>query len=397
MSSFQYEPLDTSSSQIRLVQVSSTTGVAIRCAIETFDLDTYPEYEALSYTWGPPPPTRTIFLNGQQFHVRENLWCFLDHVARNSIASLAGVEFEPRYLWIDQLSIDQSSTAEKSHQVRQMAQIFKQARRVVAWLGEEEAGSDAAMQLIGRAVGVCQEYFRGDSEEYEVRPEILSNNTAFFQQLYSNIEPLKRLFRRRYWTRLWIVQELILAQDLIIACGNCAVPFVGVRMVDASLYLLDQRSFDVDAHGLLDLFPDQVRFLVIWTQDSPRQRRSPEMVPEVFMVYSGMECENPKDKVYALSAIVEGRLDITVDYSRPASWVYWDVMNVMKGLNMGAHCHRYWVIQLGLTMGVTGNEPNAPSPGISSGDAGCGWLALFDNLPPTEVFANAHLYSKRTY
>ncbi|OCK75512.1 HET-domain-containing protein, partial [Lepidopterella palustris CBS 459.81] len=283
-----YEPLDTSSSQIRLVQVSSTTGVAIRCAIETFDLDTYPEYEALSYTWGPPPPTRTIFLNGQQFHVRENLWCFLDHVARNSIASLAGVEFEPRYLWIDQLSIDQSSTAEKSHQVRQMAQIFKQARRVVAWLGEEEAGSDAAMQLIGRAVG--------------------------------------RLFRRRYWTRLWIVQELILAQDLIIACGNCAVPFVGVRMVDASLYLLDQRSFDVDAHGLLDLFPDQVRFLVIWTQDSPRQRRSPEMVPEVFMVYSGMECENPKDKVYALSAIVEGRLDITVDYSRPASWVYWDVM-----------------------------------------------------------------------
>ena len=47
------------------------------------------------------------------------------------------------WLWIDAISIDQMNSQEKSEQVPRMGRIYSLARRVIAWLGSNEAGKDA--------------------------------------------------------------------------------------------------------------------------------------------------------------------------------------------------------------------------------------------------------------
>jgi hypothetical protein len=45
-------------------------------------------------------------------------------------------EKEPsdKYLWIDQISIDQSKHSERTHQVQMMSKIYSQATSVIVWL-----------------------------------------------------------------------------------------------------------------------------------------------------------------------------------------------------------------------------------------------------------------------
>jgi Heterokaryon incompatibility protein (HET) len=47
--------------------------------------------------------------------------------------------------WIDAICIDQSSIAERSHQVSRMKEIYKTAKEVVAWLGPEAKKSELAI------------------------------------------------------------------------------------------------------------------------------------------------------------------------------------------------------------------------------------------------------------
>jgi hypothetical protein len=53
-----------------------------------------------------------------------------------------------RYIWIDQICIDQSNLPERNQQVAIMGQIFGKARTVIAWLGKEDALSRAAMATL---------------------------------------------------------------------------------------------------------------------------------------------------------------------------------------------------------------------------------------------------------
>ncbi|EUC44242.1 hypothetical protein COCMIDRAFT_53227, partial [Bipolaris oryzae ATCC 44560] len=139
MDHFQYKPLDPNGNHIRLLRFSDELGYAL----DSFDLNQCPPYEALSYTWGPPLPTSTITVNEKPFEIRENLSDFLDRI-RIGITLLDKHDcplLHPKYLWIDQLCINQASEEEKSHQVSRMAGIYKQAQRVIVWLGRGDEHS----------------------------------------------------------------------------------------------------------------------------------------------------------------------------------------------------------------------------------------------------------------
>ncbi|KAF2851795.1 HET-domain-containing protein [Plenodomus tracheiphilus IPT5] len=90
------------------------------------DVNHPPLYTALSYVWGDPTPTKSILLNGHTVLVRRNLWDFLQKARKWQCTG---------YLWIDALSIDQSSIAERNHQVAIMGDIYRNAAKTIAWLG----------------------------------------------------------------------------------------------------------------------------------------------------------------------------------------------------------------------------------------------------------------------
>lgn len=181
-----YPQLDFRTKQIRLIRIlgTDTTG-RFQCRSELWSLNTGFVYTALSYAWGSPSPQHEILLDDQSFFIRENLWSFFSHILEAEDQAFANTFF-----WIDAISIDQSNYAERNHQVALMADIYRQARYVLAWLGPASDGSDTLFQA--------------------------SQNNI---KNAMNLLLLPKLCERPYWTRLWIFQEVLLARELILLCG----------------------------------------------------------------------------------------------------------------------------------------------------------------------------------
>jgi len=185
---FSHSPIHPQANQIRLLRVgqTSTQDEALSCMISTASLDSSPRYIASSYTWGSvDASTREIQIDGKSYEVRENLFNFL-YSFRNDRANDEGV-----HLWIDQICIDQQNKKEQSASIRLMPRIYQQATYV--------------LQLLG-----C------DSETVEAARDFDAN--------YS-ISSMTVLLDNRYFTRLWIIQEILLARAIRVFCGNIWLSF----------------------------------------------------------------------------------------------------------------------------------------------------------------------------
>jgi hypothetical protein len=123
-------------------------------------------------------------------------------------------------LWVDQLCTDQSSIVERNHQVKLMAEIFTRVVIVVAWLGRGNETTEKSMRVISEFPFKKNDDLRATSKK--AKKWLLTEN-------YHRGMVASSLFHRPYWTRLWIVQEFILPEQLVIACGQGIVPWPDLR------------------------------------------------------------------------------------------------------------------------------------------------------------------------
>jgi hypothetical protein len=151
-----------------------------------------------------------------------------------------------RVLWIDALCIDQNSEGERNHQVVLMGQIYASAWRVVAWLGSEDQEDFAeAVDLVNLLNGDSEKnmYYIQARPQCPIGPPIWANDTTN-AKLSMDPETLpsetnhhlgwlswNRIFYRTYWSRLWIIQELILALELVLRCGNVQLDWEAVNHI----------------------------------------------------------------------------------------------------------------------------------------------------------------------
>jgi hypothetical protein len=120
-----YSPL-SDSNEIRLLDLQPRRpGEGIKCITRHVKLSEKPQYEALSYMWGPKEH-RQIEIDGAIVEVRHDLWDALLELRPQK---------DTRTLWIDAICINQDDISERNHQVTQMGTMYKNAVRCVAWLG----------------------------------------------------------------------------------------------------------------------------------------------------------------------------------------------------------------------------------------------------------------------
>jgi hypothetical protein len=92
------------------------------------------------HMWGEPDQLgQTSIINDKCFPVRANLWLALYNL-RDTTAD--------HVLWIDAICINQDNVKERSYQVRQMGNIFAQARSVRVWVGDKSDDSDIALSML---------------------------------------------------------------------------------------------------------------------------------------------------------------------------------------------------------------------------------------------------------
>ncbi|KAF9631152.1 hypothetical protein BFW01_g2014 [Lasiodiplodia theobromae] len=127
-------------------------------------------------------------------------------------------------VWADAVCIDQSDDSEKARQIHLLPQIFQSAQQVFAWLGEEEDDSSEAMRFLNKLGHWVLEFSgrtRGldDSETSQCnRPELPQVGDAMWVAV-------GHLLKRSWFSRIWIVQEAVLAAKLVMECGPMTIPW----------------------------------------------------------------------------------------------------------------------------------------------------------------------------
>ncbi|KXJ86036.1 heterokaryon incompatibility protein-domain-containing protein [Microdochium bolleyi] len=168
---------------------------------ETRAARTADEYTAVSYCWGPASARHIeITINQHALPVSESL-----HQLLRAFGDADKNEEHPgcRLFWIDQLCIDQRCNAERNAQVHLMSYIYSSAETVYAWLGPATSSARLGLRTLNA-----------------LRPRYLRSGSTTELKITSALPALCDLLTGAYWSRLWIVQEVVLAKRLVLCCGR---------------------------------------------------------------------------------------------------------------------------------------------------------------------------------
>lgn len=379
-----YHPLSNASC-IRLLNIDpdSIDDQPISCRLEELDLEHaqgYTGFSALSYRWGKQQASSPISLNGHKISIRQNLYDFLIHARRNEWT---------RNFWIDGLCINQDDLEEKSQQVARMGEIYSRATHVLIWLDNLSSTEQNAIAHLGRI---------GDDYSYDLpyhhlgepvvqvkwKPLTLGNLTSFWylwprrkRELPENTKlGIELLARHPYWTRKWIVQEILLAGPN----ASVVLPHSQVKLANIATLLLielDQlekrrrneltneiwnardtllkemqpkdalssttefaRSANVQREIAWDQWQNDAYHqfyccrdptgleILMKTLSENSMTYQPQDISQLLDMYSEFECQEPADHIFALLSLVTSDLGITVDYGLDRGELYWSLLSV---------------------------------------------------------------------
>jgi len=337
---YSYSPLPKDGNfHVRLLTLCpGPPGSPIRFDLTPKNLTNATPFEALSYVWGDASVTKQAHLCGKPFNVTTNLHSALRHLRYPD---------RPRTLWVDAICINQYDDDEKQSQVATMPKIYAAASNVIVWLGEADSSEEEVFDKLQK--------WQEEDEGLDCRPPVFSarinatlgkevtrerydasihssKEVLYFDDLETalthwaedsnesrhgdkiNASPfrgedrptlseseasaLKRIFTDRpYWSRLWVVQEVVYASRATIVCGNREIPWEIIQSISRRFQFggANKPSFP---SGIIE--PAQ-------EMDQWREAKSGEHAwlteqQTLLRVVSGLsrkKCTDPRDRIFA--------------------------------------------------------------------------------------------------
>ncbi|KAK8226984.1 heterokaryon incompatibility protein-domain-containing protein, partial [Phyllosticta capitalensis] len=242
---YQYAELTTLST-IRLIKLKrEKVDNTIACTICHVDYIRQPrfKYTALSYVWGDTAPVREIHLTDHNnrtslLPLHENLWRFLYLISESDVCDA--------WIWTDRICLNQNDDDEMAQQIPRMGDIFRHAGLVLAWLGLSQ--QEAEYLIPGHSEEIMQqtsnmETIFENTEEALDGPGISRGEAKY--TIFGTPKPLdvqktpwpqetymeayyKRVAIIRgnpYWRRIWIVQEIVNAKEVVFWLGERGFKF----------------------------------------------------------------------------------------------------------------------------------------------------------------------------
>ncbi|OAL48131.1 HET-domain-containing protein [Pyrenochaeta sp. DS3sAY3a] len=282
-------PLNLQEQEIRLVKLEySHVSDPIKCSLQTCKLDDQsPAYVALSYSWGINNRHDDVQLNGVPFAVRRNLWSFLHQM-----------RLQHQYItfWIDAISINQANVLEQNHQVQMMRRIYTYAHSVWVWLGEADElnHSDIGMQ-------------------YLKTRELFDDRERNYKKLWSprKAKAVLGLCERRYWKRIWIVQEIMLARKATVICGDQQVNWMKLQQLAIDLQMISDKGRAMHIIGVSNVLESPAMVIV---RAKLQWDGSPQPLTSLLEQYHNQQSSDILDKVYALHGLASDSNVIAIDY-----------------------------------------------------------------------------------
>lgn len=259
-------------------------------------------------------------------------------------------EDESVMLWIDQICIDQGNNDEKGQQIPLMSRIYQRATNTAIWLGEAGEGSDVAIELL-EEVNIRLQF----TTEDDIDPKEF-NRIGLPKPDSQAWHALWKLLSRKWFTRVWIIQEVILSRDPWVACGDSLITWEDLssgcmQLVTTGISAwLRKKAVEWAAEEAAKEAAKAVAKEAVEgaTNDSKtddrdmcelawqlhRMKQSAQdsdntLVP-LLVQSRGAQCYNPRDKVYGLLGVVneDHQAAVKVSYADdfPAAKLYQQVV-----------------------------------------------------------------------
>ncbi|KAK5163475.1 uncharacterized protein LTR77_010657 [Saxophila tyrrhenica] len=214
---FPYPKLGLTKKQIRLLKFLEVDQAGLLSfSLECHDLKEA-SFVAVSYTWErytldiwrpttlnpvQQESTEHVSVAGEHFEVTRSLFEFLQNAVPTKLKG--------RLFFVDQICIDQRKELEKRHQVSIMGDVYAGAAEVIAWIvpliPQEEDLS--ALQAMSDDDGAqrCLQGRRG-------LPCLMTHHSRL-DESGAIFAALRLVLTSAFWSRQWIVQEVLLAKEL---------------------------------------------------------------------------------------------------------------------------------------------------------------------------------------
>lgn len=364
---------------IRLLQLKDVDEVSfydrerpLRITLTSFPIDAAPAYLCLSYTWGGATleaEKRTeIFCQERRCYpvacdnrlvlgtrnLRDALvairYCQWARSQRHDLLSeeddedLGGPYVAEDYIWIDAICIDQNDLTERASQVAQMGTIYRNSRSCIIWLGKSDPSTRVAINICHNIANVEQK--EGILQKMKPRDDNPLGSQHEFAISVGMLDEDERIamamfFSRTYFSRLWTIQEAILAPKAVVLCGPLMLSYDTLLIVGRLFCHSATSQFWSSAYGdatRRGLSPPQMGEVVSCAASTVvltgisycRSILSSNGMPD-FMSVLGLsntsQATEPRDKIYAIRAIA-GELDqiplaeFPVDYTVPVDTLY---------------------------------------------------------------------------
>ncbi|KAL5327044.1 hypothetical protein ACEPPN_004734 [Leptodophora sp. 'Broadleaf-Isolate-01'] len=342
---YKYKPLaHPSSKTIRLLELLPAVDLdaPIRIRLRSVSLldPNRPTYEALSYCWGDLADSGTVWrqievaaLEDEDSEepavsaldceaVREKYGLIL--IKQNLYGALLRLRLEDRkrLIWVDAMCINQEDDEEKSWQVRIMGDVYREADRVLIWLGlvknESIADLERFIPQLLEAKGL-KHATRDFRSYYQLRraelkafkmPSIGTHNRQY--------EAFMEIARSTYLRRTWIIQEFAMAKEQILVSDYWTIPW---KSFEEAFTFLDFEMRIIN-HNATNNASRYIYQLSLTAERASSHALYPFL--HLLSAYHQSQASDPRDKVFALKGLVTDADDIRIDYTKSVDQVYHD-------------------------------------------------------------------------
>lgn len=290
--------LEHDKSQIRVLEIIGHDLETVWCKLRRVDLSDGPVYDALSYVWGPPEPSRQLNIDGICISIGVNLF--------NALCSIHTSQTKT-VIWVDAVCINQGDLDERSHQVSMMATIYRAASKVRIYLGNmlPRWTEQALFSYWGRSTQDDMDRFDSTIERLGItKLDILNDFVAFLSM--------------DWWWRIWVQQEYALA-------FNDPMFYLGTETVPASIIIRDIDTLALETIKLHRPFASlerlgSVQSLFVQTclttinhAMSVLNRRHEGRrgvgflgpISKLFEHSNLLRCTDPRDKIFGIRELIE--------------------------------------------------------------------------------------------
>jgi hypothetical protein len=259
-------------------------------------------------------------------------------------------ELTSKVFWIDQICIDQEGE-EKNHQVAFMGQIYKNASRVITYLGrvEDEEEEQRGLELLKRLDSHFSPNYEKLSQAWDLNAARSKLSELPVSRLPNDLSGGAVSERTWQWlvalcfgewtTRLWIVQEQVLNTDNCMLHGHRLLSWDSVTVMPTlfclqvlprqHVYTFWETNRMPLTHNTWDLV---TAIFSIWrTYQHAKQKAATTASFECSLLtnmsrFERLQCRDPRDYIFALLAISSDSIDlgITPDYSKSPKQVFLD-------------------------------------------------------------------------